>query len=226
MPAEQGAGGASDLQSRKNNERREENTNFELTSKTLTTVSEGHRLESIQVSLVINRKRLKSGGEASEFDRQIKEIEAIATAAAGVDSKRGDKISVVAVDFIDAPAETSGKSTALEKLSMHLDTIIISLTAIAALLILLWLGLLPAVRAIITQSAAVVEGGKLDGPSVMLQAPEGSQPAAVAADAMPAALATALPGARVNHVQRKLANLIEQDEKQVAEILKQWLVRS
>jgi flagellar M-ring protein FliF len=220
VPTEQGAGGAADLQSRKNNERREEVTNYELTSKSSTTVSEGHRLESLQVSLVVNRKRIQNAGDAAAFDRQIKEIEAIAAAAAGLDTKRGDRISVAAVDFIDTTAEAGSKPSALERLSMHLDTIIISLTAIAALLILLWLGLLPAVRAIIAQKAAAIEGGQLLTPGAALTGPEGTQPV------VPETLANALPSPRANPVQRKLADLIEQDEKQVAEILKQWLVRS
>lgn len=218
IPNEQpNAGG--DTQSRKSNERREETTNYELTSKSSVVSSEGHRIESLQVSLVVNRQRL--AGDA-DVERRLKEIEAIASAAAGLDQKRGDKISVAAVEFIAAATEPSGTPMWSEWLSRHLDTMIISLTAVAALTILIWVGLLPSVRAIIANTSQAQDGGALVEAAGMIAATAPSTPAIVPADGA----ATLAPSSRANPVQARLAELIEQDEKQVADILKQWLVKA
>ena len=57
VPAEQ-AGTSGGDQSKRTNERREELTNYEVGTKTTSTVSEGYRMESLTVAVVVNRKRL------------------------------------------------------------------------------------------------------------------------------------------------------------------------
>ena len=222
LPAEAGAALGGD-QSRKTNERREEVNNYELSSKSLTTVSEGHRIESLHVSLVVNRKRIVAANGGANPDAQVKEIEAIAAAAAGLDRKRGDKISVVAVEFQDVATDAPGKASVLERLAVHLDTLIISVTAIAALLILVWLGLLPSVRTIMALQADTKQTPQLvaQTTTTMLPGPEGTP--RIAPNAKPA---SGLTASKVDPVKSKLAGLIEQDEKQVAEILKQWLIKA
>src|SRR5581483_11945816 len=57
LPAEQ-TGSSSGDQSRRSNERREELRNYELSSKTIQTISEGYKIEHLAVAVVVNRKRL------------------------------------------------------------------------------------------------------------------------------------------------------------------------
>ncbi len=226
LPGEQGNGGGPE-QSKKSNERREELTNFELSSKTISTVSEGHRIETLTVAVVINRKRLAQisgggAGDAATIDKLVKEIEAITTSAAGIDMKRGDKISIAAVDFIDPQADAADKRALPEILARHLDTFIIALTALAAAAIFVWFGLLPAIRAIVPRTEPALAGGPLrSGAPAVLPPPDGpvQLPAADSAE-------RPLAGPKVNATQSRLAELIEQDEKQVAEILRQWLSKA
>jgi flagellar M-ring protein FliF len=105
VPAEQQGASGGD-QSKRTNERREELTNYEVGTKTTSTVSEGYRLESLTVAVVVNRKRLvaalgdNAGPEA--VDKQLKEVERLVASAAGIDTKRGDRVSVAALEFIDS----------------------------------------------------------------------------------------------------------------------------
>ena len=105
VPSEQTATASGD-QSKRSNERREELRNYELSSKTISTVSDGYKIENITVAVVINRKRLMAslGGAATPeaVDKQVKEIQALVESAAGVNVKRGDRVAVSAVDFMQS----------------------------------------------------------------------------------------------------------------------------
>lgn len=221
VPTEQVASGGGD-QSRKSNERRETVINYELSQRVLSTVSEGHRIEQLQVSLVVNRKRFPSTAAGSEVESRLKEIESIAAAAAGLDVKRGDKISVAAVEFQNPPSEPPGKTGFLERLALSLDTVIISVTAIAVVLILVWLGLLPSVRTIMaSRTDAVPVGTSRANEPTMISGPAAAEIAMTPLDIADAG--SLLPAAKPDPLQAKLAGLIEDNEKAVAEILKQWI---
>jgi flagellar M-ring protein FliF len=225
VPGEAGAQGTGE-QTRKSNERREELTNFEINSKTVAVASEGHRIESLNVAVVVNRKRLLAtlagAADPKEMDQRIKEIEVVVAAAAGINASRGDKVSVAAFDFADVGSEGASKISIVDGLMMHLDRVIIALTALAAIAIFIWLGLLPAVRAIANQSAAratealqtVDAVGAVGGSADVKQIPGAVAPEAT------------LPSPVPSTNQQKLAELIARDEKQVAQILKQWMAKA
>ena len=54
--------------------------------------------------MVVNRKRmlaaLGEGAAPDALDKQLKEVERLVGSAAGVDAKRGDRITVAAVEFL------------------------------------------------------------------------------------------------------------------------------
>lgn len=224
IPTEGDGKGTGD-QSRKNNERREELTNFEINSRTVATTSEGHRIESINVAVVLNKKRLVAslGGtaDAQAIDQQVKKIEAVVGAAAGINAARGDKLSVATFDFSEQPMDGAGKLGIIDTLMLHLDRFIIAMTALAGIAIFIWLGLLPAVRTISTQAIAARQATVLAaGGAASLAAPAGA-----AALPKPQPVALGLPTPAMTGTQRKLSDLIERDEKQVAMILKQWMAK-
>ncbi len=105
IPADQAttAGPGGD-QNKKQNERREELTNYEVSSKTTQTISEGYKVENLAIAVVVNRKRmiaaLGEGAAPDALDKQLKEVERLVGSAAGVDAKRGDRITVAAVEFL------------------------------------------------------------------------------------------------------------------------------
>lgn len=225
IPTEQTGSGAGE-QSRKSNGRKDQTVNFELNSKTQTTVSEGHKLESLQLSLVVNRRSLKDSGDAAAVERQIKEIEAIASAAAGISAARGDKLSVSAVEFSDGAGSASDSSGLLERLWMHLDTIIISVTAIAALLIFVWAGLLPSVRTIITGRDSVESNAQLAARREPPQlAAQDKLPDVDVSEQVPPQAPVPSP-TRAQELQARLAELVDRDDVMVAEILKQWMLKT
>lgn len=225
IPAEQSGAGAGE-QSRKSNGRKDQTVNFELNSKTQTTVSEGHKVESLQLSLVVNRRTLANSADAAAVEKQLKEIEAIAAAAAGINAARGDKLSVSAVEFADGGALDDEPSGLLERAWLHLDTVIMSITAIAALLIVVWAGLLPSVRTIIT--------GR-DGRAPMPQLSSEREPPQLTTqekmdEAPPPAQEVVLPAApsptRAQELQARLTELVDRDDMMVAEVLKQWMLKA
>lgn len=225
IPAEQSGAGAGE-QSRKSNGRKDQTVNFELNSKTQTTVSEGHKVESLQLSLVVNRRTLANSADAAAVEKQLKEIEAIAAAAAGINAARGDKLSVSAVEFADGGAPGDESSGLLERAWLHLDTVIMSITAIAALLIVVWAGLLPSVRTIITgrdgrapipQLSSEREPPQLTTQEKMDEAPPPAKEVVLPAAASPT---------RAQELQARLTELVDRDDMMVAEVLKQWMLKA
>ena len=98
-------------QTKRAQDRKEETTNYEISSSSASTTSEGYKVDNISVAIVINKKRLSEvmGKEAKgeDLDKQVAQIEKLALSAAGIDTKRGDRISVAAVDF--APTAFGGE---------------------------------------------------------------------------------------------------------------------
>lgn len=87
-------------------QRREELSNFEISSKTVSTVSDGYSVKNLSVAVLLNRSRLKSlvgggkDGPQADLAPKIAEIEQLVASAAGFDKARGDQIKVAAVSFV------------------------------------------------------------------------------------------------------------------------------
>ena len=82
-----------------------------MSSKTISTVSEGYKIESLTIAVVVNRKRLLAslgeGATPEAVDKQLKEVERLVGSAAGVDAKRGDRVTVAAVEFLQSGQPSS-----------------------------------------------------------------------------------------------------------------------
>lgn len=85
-------------QSSDQNRKSEELTNFEMSSKTISTVSGGYNIDNLAVAVLVNRNAFAEAGKpapkAEDVDRQVKEIEALVTSAAGLKKERGDMLKV------------------------------------------------------------------------------------------------------------------------------------
>ena len=168
VPAEQAASTSGD-QSKKNNERREELTNYEVGTKTTSTVSDGYRIEALTVAVLVNRKQLTAalGGDKAPpdaVDRQLKEIERLVSSAAGIDAKRGDRITVSALDFVQGAQslEPVAGIGVVEHLLRNTSSIVNAIAAVAVVALLIWFGVRPAMRAILEpQPATAAAGGAL-----------------------------------------------------------------
>jgi flagellar M-ring protein FliF len=229
VPAEQ-APAASGDQSKRSNERREELTNYEVSSKTISTVSEGYKIDQLTVAVVINRKRLLAalgeGAGPEAIDKQLKEVERLIESAAGIDGKRGDRITVAAVEFLQNGQQLDAVPPPgiVEQLLRHVSSVVNALGVVGVSALLIWFGLRPATRALLESNERATKVAE------QLQA-EPQQPVVEA----PVATAVAVGGATQPNLiadlteklgrtpLKRLEQLIDYDEDQAAAILKQWM---
>lgn len=246
---DQGADGAGGDLSKRTNERREDLANYELNSKTVSTTSEGYRVEALTIAVVLNRKRLlETLGESATpeaVQAQVKEVERLVGTAAGVDVKRGDQISVVAVEFAEDTRASDGFDTAslMGPLIGLATGLIKALTVLGLVFIVVSFGLRPLTRLLLDQREGQVAGGALgtaaaatlsdEGP-LLESSDEGDLPALDSAAATTAELLGIKPNREPNLIeditndvlrssQRRLEQMVALDEEQAANILKQWM---
>jgi flagellar M-ring protein FliF len=208
-------------QSKKQNERKEDLTNFEISTKITSTINEGYKVEKLAVAVVVNRKRilasLGSPVSADAVDQQLKQIETLTSAAAGLDQKRGDKVTVAAVDFFQDGKllEPVPPVSVIEHLLANMGSLVNATTLLAVTILLLVFGVRPLLRSLSERAAP----------------PELSPAEAAAAALERAAEARAIGGPEAElpeldetpTPQRRLEEVIERSEEQAAAILKQWL---
>ncbi|MFG1392463.1 flagellar basal-body MS-ring/collar protein FliF [Xanthobacter agilis] len=229
--------------------RREELTNFEVSSRTVQTVRDAYVVKGLSIAVLVNRDRLaapagttSSGSEVIPVEQQIYEVEQLVASAAGYDKDRGDKLKVAAVSFADGghAMDPVPPLPWTELLLRQAGTMINALTFLAVAALLIWFGLRPAVRAVLSRPQDAIESEVADIETAMLTAPpipgiEG--PAGTPAIAGPP-MAPALEGGggeeAVNLIgdltnrknrspQRRLEQIVEYDEDQAVAILRQWL---
>ncbi|KAB2917455.1 MAG: flagellar M-ring protein FliF [Hyphomicrobiaceae bacterium] len=226
VPADQAAAPAGD-QTRKSNDRREELTNYEVSSKTISTVSEGYRIESLNVAVLLNRKRLLAslgdGAGPDAIDKQIKEVERLVASAAGIDANRGDRITVAALDFsqngsLMDPVPSPG---IVELLLGHTGSLLKAVTILGVAALLVWFGIRPALKMALANPPPpqpLTQELKADSPSTQ----PGAQGVKIAGASQPN-LISDLTSKLDRSPQKRLEQMIDLDEEQAAAILKQWV---
>jgi flagellar M-ring protein FliF len=228
IPAEQAATATGD-QSKRSNERREELRNYELSSKTVSTVSEGYKIESLTIAVVINRKQLLAslGGNATaeQIDKQLQDIQRLVESATGMDAKRGDRVALSAVEFVQTGQldDAVVGPGILEQLVQQTGAIFKALSILAATALLIWFGLRPATKALLAQPRPTV-ASSTTGPLAV----EGPTPGSVAAKPKVAHeeapnLIADLTTKMGRMPQKRLEQMIDYDEEQAAAILRQWM---
>jgi flagellar M-ring protein FliF len=206
-------------------QRREDVTNFEVSSKTTTTVSDGYSVKKLFIAVLINRGRLIAdlGDKTNQaiIDSKIAEISQLAATAGGLDRQRGDQIQVTAVDFIEgsrdmAPVPPIGF---VEMLNRQMGSFINAVTILAVAAMLVWFGLRPAVNGILThrtqqeQAEASEAVAELDAAALALPDQEELN------------LIQDLEGKMQRTPQKRLEQIVRLDQMQAAAILKAWIRR-
>ena len=239
VPNQAGTGNGGD-QSKRSNERREDLTNYELNSKTVSTISEGHRIEALTIAVVINRKRLLAtlGATATPeaVQAQIKEVERLVETAAGVDTKRGDQISVVAVEFAEDTRTAEGFETAslIGPLIGLATGLIKGGTVLGLVLIVVLLGLRPVTRILLDQKEAAQLAGGVLSDAAAIGDGTGGENAILTGDASSTAELLGIKQDEPNLIeditsdvlrlsQRRLEQMVALDEEQAANVLKTWM---
>ncbi|MDQ0304567.1 flagellar basal-body MS-ring/collar protein FliF [Ancylobacter polymorphus] len=229
----QAAGGDAGNNSNEETNRREELTNFEISSRSTETVREGFTVQNLSIAILVNRARLVpaegAGDGAVPLETQIYEIEQLAAAASGFDKARGDKLKVSAVGFADGNGELEPVAALpwSEVLMRQAGTLVNAATILIVAVLLIWFGLRPAVRAIVArpEEAELIETAMLAGTGGAmgeLPAPEGGG-AMTPGVTEPVSLIEDLTSKMNRSPQKRLEQIIDFDEEQAAAILRQWL---
>ncbi|GJD87508.1 Flagellar M-ring protein [Methylobacterium hispanicum] len=229
--------------------KKEDLTNYEISQKTIQTVSDGYAIRHLSVAVLVNRSRLaaqggpdgKGEGKGPSVEAQIAEIEQLVASAAGFSKERGDTVKVAAVGFINdgQSLEPVPPLSATDVLLRQSGTLINAATILVVAALLIWFGLRPALRAILaTPEAAQTEMAAIEGaanPALAAAgageaalAPPGADPTALAPPAMANLIedmAQTMAAKMEHSPQKRLEQMIDLDEEQVAQILKRWLMR-
>ncbi|MCK0207899.1 flagellar M-ring protein FliF [Starkeya koreensis] len=233
IPAQQ-TGADNGSNSNEESNRREELTNFEISSRNTETVREGFNVENLSIAILVNRARLAPAAGAAEakdavpLETQIYEIEQLAGAAAGFDKTRGDRLKVSAVNFAagNGELEPVAPLSWSDVMMRQSGTLVNAATILIVAALLIWFGLRPAVRAIVArpEEAEMIDTGLLTAPLAAageLPAPEGVERGAGPAE--PVSLIEDLTAKMNRSPQKRLEQIIEFDEEQAAAILRQWM---
>jgi flagellar M-ring protein FliF len=236
LPPEQASTSAEDDKSSKSSERKEELKNFEANSKTISTVSEGYRIEALTIAVVVNRERLKAllGDKATEeqIGAKLKEVESLVASATGVDAKRGDRITVAAVQFLPSSEalEPLPSPGIVDYLLHKTDIFVKALAILAATIILVWFGLRPATKMLLQlpppQAVPVANELPFEPQQAMSafvgQSPYAGQEPQLEPEPVPNLIGDLT--SKINRTpQKRLEQMVEYDEDQAVAILKQWL---
>lgn len=206
-------------------QRREELTNYEISSRKVNTVSDGYAIAKLSIAVLINRPRLVEslGPDPSPeaIERRLEDVKQVVSSAAGANNTRGDNIKVLAVDFLQGsrtlePEPPIGVGEALMRQS---GTLINAVTILVLAALIIWFGLRPAVNAILKRPQADVAAiTATETPAIASSAPP-----QLADAGPPVNLIEDLTAAAQRSPTRKLEQLIDFDEAQAAAILKRWI---
>jgi flagellar M-ring protein FliF len=212
-------------------QRREDITNYEVSSKTVTTVSDGYVVNKMFLAVLVNRPRLVAslGDKASDaaIDAKVAEIAQIAATAAGVDKPRGDQIQVSAVEFMEGARDMAPvpSITFTEVMMRQAGSLVSAITILAVAGMLIWFGLRPAINTILV-SAKSDETSQFQAEANALLAggsAGGAATTAALSSEPPPNLIQDVSTSIQNAPQKRLEQIIQLDEKQAAAILKQWI---
>ena len=214
------ANGTESKQSNDQTQKREELTNYEISSKSVQTTSAGFAVEKLSIAVLVNRTALTASAGPEAIPAQVKDIEQLVSSAAGLDKARGDIVTVSVVDFVDSgrDLEPAPGPSILEILARQIGSIANASAIVLVAAMLIWFGLRPGLKALLAPPAPV------NAPALAAAAEAtGEQKLLIEAQSGRDEFLEALLARRDNGPERKLLKLIDFDENQAAAILKQWI---
>lgn len=236
------AGGATGPQSSDQSDKKEEQTNYEINSRTVATVRNSYQIEKLSVAVVVNRGRIaQMVGEPvdqAKIDAYLAEMQKIVTSAAGINQERGDVVTLTAMDFLESQLleEAASGPGVTEVLSRNLGGIINSLAFVVVAFLVVWLGLRPLVRTV----GATTASTELSTDSAGLELPDFSPAAGGSSlmegfgsdfgfDSTDDLLGMGDDEGGFNRrvkegPEKRLSRMVEISEERAAKILRKWAV--
>ncbi len=235
------------------NDKREELNNYEVSSKTTTTVSTGYTIDRLSIAVVLNRAALVSAlGDkvpADGVDRKLADIEQLVGSAAGFDKARGDSVKVMAVDFVDnsrdlepVPSPSVMEAVLRQSGTLINAALVLAFTGVVVIFVVRpltrVLGAPPTAVSAVDMEMPMLESA---GDTIMLPEP-GMSPMDLADTSMAGSMDLGMGmgmgmggwNQEVSLIdditsqprrspQKRLEQMIEFDEEQAAAVLKQWV---
>lgn len=136
------------------NNKKEEQTNYEINSKTVATVRNGYTIDKLSIAVVLNRGRVEkligAPFDQTKYDAFLEQMQSIVTSAAGVDSKRGDMINVTAVNFLENELLQDGPTgeSFMDVFMRNMGSMINAGAFVLVAFLIVWLGFRPLIKAI------------------------------------------------------------------------------
>ncbi len=207
--------------SNEENNKKEELTNYEISSKTIVTTAGEYAIERLNVAVLINRRPLLAtlGEKAEELlAGRLSELSELASTAVGLTKDRGDRIKVSAVDFVDAandlaPVPEPGLATiAARQIGSIFNALaIVAVAGIAGLVAMRGLAWRSPAAVGLPDRVVATEIAELVGPKTREGDPE------------PDRKLIALGDNPRQRAQKRLEMLVETDDLQAARVVKDWL---
>ncbi|MBA8879806.1 flagellar basal-body MS-ring/collar protein FliF [Phyllobacterium myrsinacearum] len=213
-------------------DKREELTNYEVNSKTISTVSDSYQIKRLSIAVVIDQARLLATAGVTPapdkfVEQQIAKITELVATAAGLDQKRGDVITVTALNFMEATDEQlQPAATPLsETISRQAGSFVNAAALIVAVGLILWFGVRPLMREMGKSQDALqlAAGTDVAVPDFTVAARPQPALAANSEQSLPYDDLSELRRRMRVPAQNRLEQMIEMDEERVAAILKQWV---
>ncbi len=173
-------------QSSEEGQKKEEQTNYEINSKTTATVRNSYTVEKLSVAVVLNKGRVNkligTPFDQAKYDAFLVEMQNIVNSAAGIDAGRGDVISVTAMDFLESQLleEASVGPSIMEVLTRNLGGIINALAFVGVAFLVVWMGFRPLAKSIGGSELATAQAGPAGlplGETAGLELPDFAPPA-------------------------------------------------
>lgn len=222
---QEGGGQATGSSTNERSERREETTNYELSSTRTATISNGYSIDRLSIAVVVNRAQLLGADgvplDAAALDQRLSEIRTVAAAAAGIVDERGDVLNITALDFVDGVAEQgSAAPSMMASFDEHVGTIINSLAFVVAVLAVIFLAVRPLISTLQSSEFAsrVAQIESSDRPLI-------GNDGATSVDGGGEAIADlAAETLRLKPApEERLSRIIDLNEERAAQILRRWL---
>jgi flagellar M-ring protein FliF len=204
-------------------ESKEELVNYEVASTESETISNGYKVERLSIAVVVNKQAFTPSGGTPPDESQLQlkkaEIEELVRSAAGADSVRNDTIKVSLLDFV-AEEEFAGavEDHGIKDVFLgNLGTIINALALLMSIVLVIMLGLRPALSQLAGLTRSAPEFGE-------------EQPVAIGSGPVMSALPQSLEiqsGLEEPHNGAvpidKLNRMVGIDVDRAAQVLKRWL---